>query len=49
MLIDFTGEDPEYADTYGVYDVTVTAAPADYSALSARRRTPRAEVRRPLP
>lgn len=33
QLIDLTGEGPGYADTYGVYEVTVTAAPAGYGAL----------------
>ncbi|WOC14322.1 hypothetical protein [Gordonia sp. MP11Mi] len=32
-LLDFTGEGPEYSAVHGVYEVTVTAAPADYSAL----------------
>lgn len=33
VLLAFTGEGPEYADTHGVYEVVVTAAPDGYSAL----------------
>lgn len=33
-LLVFTGEGPEYAHVHGVYEVIVTAAPADYEALA---------------
>ena len=35
-LLDFTGEGPGYADTYGVYEVTVTAAPVGYERLAGQ-------------
>ncbi|KJR05977.1 hypothetical protein [Gordonia sihwensis] len=33
QLIEYSGEGPEYADTHGVYEVAVTAAPAGYGTL----------------
>lgn len=34
QLIEYSGEGPECANTYGVYEVVVTAAPPGYEALA---------------